>query len=260
MAPKNFMGQYRADDGFISLDFTFNYKTKTGDLVCNKSGPYPVYEGLCLFFPIVGESAAWLLGEWNKATEKLGDVDLYRGRKTELKFNTANSFLLDMYCPICLQQKSVFEGHHCVARSDGGKDGYRNVLRICASCHAPITWGCFEERWPKDNAALYHQVMYFDYGVYPREFRKVLMPELEDDYYQKARFEKILAAFDLSNEHEKSSQQRIMRKFARYYYQFYRDVGLGIRNWKKEIKLFPQLYRDFQKEFEWIKFPNPAQP
>lgn len=61
-------------------------------------------------------------------------------------------------CPICLKEKTQFEGHHVVWRADGGSDDPTNILDVCKTDHALITRGDDEDRIPRDLACFAHQM------------------------------------------------------------------------------------------------------
>jgi hypothetical protein len=41
---------------------------------------------------------------------------------------------------------------------EGGSDDPINLLKVCKTCHALITFGCIEDRTPRDMAAFMYQL------------------------------------------------------------------------------------------------------
>lgn len=237
---------------FTKIGFKFSYSRKLGffndGIIGNE---YPVYDGNMFFWEMPNINNKWLKKEWLKATKNLPLPGIYLDKPTEMMHNKQITWLTTHYCPVCLRQKSYFENHHCVARSNSGQDGYKNVLRICASCHAIITRGCLEERWQMENAALFHQVMYFGLDVFPRKFRKFDYKEYEETNIRNARFEEFLNNYDNKDVEEKEKFFNFTREMGRYFYQFYRDVVRGVWHWKKAVRLFPSIY-DQLKELKYM--------
>lgn len=61
-------------------------------------------------------------------------------------------------CPLCWRTGRAFENHHCVFRSDGGSDRHTNILPICRTCHATISFGDGKEARPLEAACLAHRL------------------------------------------------------------------------------------------------------
>lgn len=61
-------------------------------------------------------------------------------------------------CPLCWQTDRAFEYHHCVWRADGGSDHHTNILPICRTCHATISFGDRKEAAPLEVACLAHRL------------------------------------------------------------------------------------------------------
>lgn len=68
-----------------------------------------------------------------------------------------------MLCPICLESSDQFENHHVIWKSDGGSDDSVNLLQICKSCHALLTFGGKKDSKPREYACIYYQLAL--YGV-----------------------------------------------------------------------------------------------
>lgn len=246
MKTKEFVIQKKISD-FFTLEFRFNHSRMLGYFSFTKDSLYyPVYDGRQFFFDLP-DANNWLKKQWKKATQGIELPSLYLGKVTEMKHNKQVTWLTNNYCPICLRQKSYFENHHCVGRAQNGPDGYKNVLRICATCHAIITRGCLEERWPMSNAALFHQIMCFGADVFPRNFRKIDMEEYEQENRRKANFEDYLQNHDKKTDEEKDKSQAIMMEMGLYFYQFFRDVVCGTWSWKKAAKLYPKIHEQFRE-------------
>ncbi len=247
MNKKAYISNYTIDES-LTLTFRFSYTQKLGVFYTNyDSNHYPVYDGKMYFWDLSEKVNDWLLKKWKIATKGVKLRGLYFDKPVTMQHSTKVTRLTNNYCPVCLQKKSYFENHHCVERSEGGPDGHKNVLRICGTCHAIITRGCLEERWPMSNTALFHQVMYFGMEVYPREFRKINHKDYEGENKRKAGFEEILKSYDGKNKEEKDKWQTTAMAIGRYFYQFYRDISGGIRSWKKAAKLYPTIYKEFEE-------------
>ena len=253
MSQNNFVSKL-SHAGDTDWVFRFNYRLKISTLYHKLTNEtYPVYDGKMLFWGFNLDLKGWLQEEWEKATQGIDIPNVYLNRPTQMLHNRQFTWLDNFSCPICLMQKSSYENHHCVERSDNGPDGYKNVLRICATCHAIITRGCFEERWPREKAGLFHQIMYFGLDIYPRIFYKPPIEFDKDGYLTATNFEDILRKIDQQEISERHKTEVFIKEWGKYQYQFFRDICLGKWSWKKSIKLFPELQSEFQSEFEWIQ-------
>lgn len=67
-------------------------------------------------------------------------------------------------CPICLKYREAFEEHHVIWKNDhdGGSNDFINLLDICKTCHAILTFGEWESAW-YDRACVAHQMA--SYGL-----------------------------------------------------------------------------------------------
>jgi hypothetical protein len=171
---KNYISEYENEFGEPWI-FEYNFDNDTGVIKGLDVGwiEYPVLEGRTFGLILDEKEEAWLKIAWSDATEHLDNVGIYSGLDTEFVRDEHGCWLTNYYCPICLNQKREFDEHHCIWSSDGGTDEYFNMLRVCRTCHAVLTWGSVEDRVPKDLAAFYHQVLYFGLEFFPRNnFRK----------------------------------------------------------------------------------------
>lgn len=64
-------------------------------------------------------------------------------------------------CPICLEQRTEFQRHHVIWSCEGGTDEAINLLDICKSCHALLTFGSSADSIPREYAAIGHQMLSF---------------------------------------------------------------------------------------------------
>ena len=77
---------------------------------------------------------------------------------TEFTKSMSSSFLENNYCPLCLEQKEIFQGHHVYAAMNGGSDKPENILQICQDCHALESFGSDMVRHSYHWAAKFHQL------------------------------------------------------------------------------------------------------
>jgi hypothetical protein len=67
-----------------------------------------------------------------------------------------------MLCPICLKERKHFEKHHVIWKNnvDGGSNDPVNLLNICKTCHAILTFGESESGWYDMACVAYQQMVY----------------------------------------------------------------------------------------------------
>lgn len=248
---------FKSNNGEEFAVFTFDYRKRLGNLTAgwNRNLKYPVYDGLSNFPIMYPEMTYWLAKEWVIATTSI-TTSVYRNHKIECSFDNKSSFLFDWFCPICLKQKSYFEGHHVIAKRDGGRNGYENVLDICKTCHQIITYGCIEDSLYMERAAFYHQLMYFGYeGSLGESFlnKHYYHSGLELSTFEENFFQRIIFSF-LSPEDEQETLQKKARNSGKFFYQYYRDIALGLRSYKAEMRLENhELYKLFKEEYTWLR-------
>lgn len=236
------------DQWVFSFDRNTNTALVKGDDVGWES--YPVVEGVAYGLEMNKEEQAWLAGVWKEATnQSICTIGLYLGNPTEFVLGKSYCFLSDNYCPICLLQKKDFEVHHCIWSRDGGPDTPSNLLAICNSCHAVITRGSVEDRFPKNQAALYHQIMYFGVNLFQDAttgrntygaalFAKQHPPLVEP-----------LESFAQATPEQRDVADRQLKAESRIRYQYYRDLGLGKWSWSDHERLFLSSVMEFEKYF-----------
>ena len=232
--------------------FEYDYSTNTGIV----KGPdvewqsYAVIEGEALWLILTEGERAWLKSSWEAATSHLTNPGIYLGLDTEFVQGKRNCSLTNGYCPICLKQKIEFEDHHCIAKVDGGTDDHFNILRICSTCHAIITRGSIEDRFPRGEAAFSHQLMYFGVDFIPRS-------NLEEGKYKSRRHlrlnslaRELHTGFGSLTKAEQERANRAIKDRARLEYQYYRDVVRGERSrdeWQRRLEHLLELQ---QKRYE----------
>lgn len=192
---------------------------------------FPVIEGTAYGLVLNTEEQTWLHTIWRETTSGHPAVGLYAGRDTELVHGKDSCRLTNNYCPLCLRKRREFEVHHCIAAADGGPDTASNLLAICNTCHATITRGSVEDRFPLATAALQHQLMYFGLQLIDeactrpgrrarRRFEDTLPHELRESLEELA-----LDPTDWAGANAR------LKSEARAEYQFRRDLGLGRWSW-----------------------------
>lgn len=252
---KTYHSVFKAINGEDLAIFTFNYRTKLGDVATGweSSKKYPVYDGVSTFPFINRDLSCWLIKEWRIATSLI-PTSVYRSNKIKYDFDNKSTFLFDWICPICLKQKSYFEGHHVISKRDGGVNGHENVLDICKTCHQTITYGCIEDSWYMESAAFYHQLMHFGCEgalrvSFLNYYRSASLEYIEQE---KNLFQKTLFFYLLLDEEQEALRKNAKRE-GRFFYQYYRDIALGIRSYKKEMKLEnPELHELFKEQYPWL--------
>lgn len=192
---------------------------------------YPVVEGAAFSLHLQEDEKIWLKNAWITFCGDLPCASLYLGKDTELVLGPSHCWLSNAYCPVCLGQKEEFEIHHCIAASDGGSDSPSNMLSICKSCHALITNGGVEERFPKHKAALNHQLMVFGMRTLHDSMAnrsKRSQSGFVDRFPNMTEFANRLRELSPAQiEHQNS----LFKVESRIQYQFSRDVGLGKWPW-----------------------------
>ena len=86
---------------------------------------------------------------------------LYHELDTEFAVGSGYCHLTNDTCALCLERKQQFEIHHCIWKSDGGTRSPLNLLKVCKSCHALISFGDIEDVEPRDQAAFMQQLEHF---------------------------------------------------------------------------------------------------
>ncbi|MBW7934759.1 MAG: HNH endonuclease [Gemmatimonadaceae bacterium] len=218
------------EDWRFTFDPTTGLATVAGSDIHWES--YPVIEGVGYGLAMDRDETAWLRTAWTEATADHSAVALYAGRDTDFLRGTASCRLSNNFCPLCLRQRREFEIHHCIEAAEGGPDTPSNLLAICSSCHAIITRGSVEDRFPKATAALNHQFIYF--GLQ-------LLEEAATHPGKRARRGSFADSVSLEMRHileelhlDPAKRLRTDEEFkdnARVEYQFRRDLGLGKWSW-----------------------------
>lgn len=237
-------------------DWEFEYNSELEKAIVKGSDvsweEYPVIEGIACGLYMSKEEHEWLLSAWKAATQDKPNTGLYLGRDTEFQAGQDSCWLTNDYCPICLCKRREFEVHHCIWSCDGGTYDASNLLHICNSCHAVITRGSIEDRFPKNKAALNHQLMYFGLEFFPRnnptKGRHTHLSFLEKNPF----FKEELLGCDRLAETEKEHIDREIKRMARIEYQYFRDMSLGKWSWEqyeiRELKPSLEFYRSLKED------------
>lgn len=229
-----------------SWTFKHDYATNTSILTGSDIGfaHYPVVEGEAWELVLNKGEKNWLRSSWAIATKKSGLTSIYSNHDTEFVAGEKGCWLTNNYCPICLRQKMDFEIHHCIPSVEGGTDDFFNLLMVCNTCHAIITWGSMEDRVPKDLAAFNHQFMYFGMKFFPRNNPTNAKHKHINFLENYPDIKEALSFYDNSNSAEQESFDLVIKRIARYKYRYFRDVGKGL--W---------LWGDCFKNHQWLE-PN----
>lgn len=241
----SYVSEYENELGELWV-FEYDYVNDTGVVkgLDVDWSEYPVFEGQALGLLLNEKEESWLKTAWSEATKHLDNVGIYLGLDTKFAKDERGCWLTNYYCPICLKQKREFDEHHCIWSSDGGTDEHFNMLRVCRTCHAVLTWGSVEDRVPKNLSAFYHQVLYFGLEFFPRDnLRKSRhidrnFLELHPAWKEKIR------DYDRMRADEQDKIDDAVKELAQLKYQYFRDIGLGKRCWED----FEQRYiRPYQR-------------
>lgn len=199
---------------------------------------YPVIDGTAFGLVMSQEELVWLSNEWKGAAASIGGVGLYLGEPTDFVVGSDYCLLSNNYCPICLLKKADFEVHHCIWSRDGGPDTRFNQLAICNSCHAVITRGSVEDRLPKNQAAFYHQLMYFGVALIQDALGGQNSRGAKQFSEQFPSVAEIMRTYMNASPDERTAEDQRLKGEARIRYQYYRDLGLGRWSWSEHESLF----------------------
>lgn len=213
--------------------FEYQVSSDTAFVTPPYVSPSPVIEGKSLRFQVGEHCGAWLQTSWQEATEASPRKGLYCGRNTEFIRGPKNCRLSNDFCPLCLKQKDAFSPHHCIWTMEGGTDDYENLLQVCRTCHAILSFGNVEDAEPKDKAAYYHQLMYFGLDFFPRHNATRKGHENRNYYTFWPHAEYIKNCIDNSDAELQKQASDMLKQDARLKYQYFRDLGLGIWSWQE---------------------------
>lgn len=181
-----------------------------------------VFDGICIELILNEDEINWLNKVWKKYSNS---KDVYLDLNTQVHI-TNSTYLEDNYCPICLQQKTEFEDHHCIPASEGGSDDVVNILHICNSCHSLITKGCVEDSFLRHMTAIHHQKYLYGINFFKMNPSNNKRYKNRNNYLYKLRpvFKDIINYYEnLSNERKEKYNDKI-KKDSLYYYKYYRSI------------------------------------
>lgn len=197
----------------------------------------PVYGGTASILVLSPDEEQWLSNAWTVLERKNPRLGTYGGQQTEFKIGTRSCYLSENVCPLCLKQKKTFDYHHCIASCDGGPDHHSNVLRICRPCHVLLTIEHEGEGAAKERAAFWHQVMHFGFDAFPA-FESRGARHSDVSFYERfPRFRELMALYQSEQATEQDLANRMLRREARFRYQHFRDIGLGIWSWTQHFQM-----------------------
>ena len=174
------------------------------------------------------EEFNWLKDVWKKHSKP---KNMYLNLDTKSQTTNKITYLENNYCPVCLNQRTSFEGHHCISSSEGGSDDVVNMLRICNTCHSLITNGCIEDKQSRYLTAIYHQICL--YGI---EFFKMnplnnkrFKNQDRGFYKNQPVFKNVIDFYNkLTEEKEQIEFNDKFKRMSMFYYKYYRNVVRGI--------------------------------
>lgn len=188
----------------------------------------PVIDGCAIGLVLNAGEQNWLRTVWSDGAESNPAFELYRGLETEPIAGKRYCRLSNAWCPMCLARKKEFETHHCVWRSDGGASSPLNLLRICRSCHALMSFGDAQDATPRDHAAFMHQLMHFGMRFLTDQAPQGDERSKESFLEDRPKVRALIASYLDADDDDKSMIDREVRSLARVHYQFARDVSRGV--------------------------------
>lgn len=199
---------------------------------------FPVYGGTAKGLVLAPDESAWLNEAWTELESKNTILGLYLGNNTQFVIQTNFCRLSEDFCPICLKQKQQFDIHHCIASSDGGPNDYRNLLRICRSCHVVLSAGSIENKFPKAQAAFWHQIAYFGFDFFPSlNSRGGRHPDVSFHTHS-PKISELLGHYQSCKAEEQHHINQSLMEYGRLEYQYFRDLGLEKWSWAEFRRLF----------------------
>ena len=214
-------------------DWWFNYNIENDigiiwsndDLIIDKK--FYIFDGIHdPQLVLSDEEKIWVKDMWEKHSKP---KSIYLNLNTKIQKNKI-TYLENNYCPICLNQKTEFEDHHCIPASEGGSDDVVNMLRICNSCHSLITRGCIEDIHPRYMTAIYHQIYLYGINFYKMNPLNNKRYKNKDQglYENRPYFKQIINDYDNLNKDEQIEINNKIKKEALFYYKYYRSIAKGI--------------------------------
>lgn len=210
----------------------------------------PVIEGIAINIGPGPDEQAWLSAAWSEAAEQRAVFGPYRGLDTEFAVGSRYCHLTNDFCPICLERKQQFEIHHCIWKSDGGTRSPLNLLKVCKSCHALMSFGDIEDVEPRDHAAFMHQLAHFGMRFVaeqaPSGARQIERTFLEVRPMMRELVQSYLAADDS----DRGRIDSMIQPLASAYYQYNRDIA-------RAVPAFVEFRRLDQEKYEaalaWLR-------
>jgi len=170
----------------------------------------------------------WIKNVWEKYSKP---KSIYLNLDTKIQTKKI-TYLENNYCPICLNQKTEFEDHHCIPASEGGSDDVVNMLRICNSCHSLITNGCLEDRYIRHLTAIYHQMFLFGIDFYKMNplNNKRFGNKDKGLYLNRPHIKEVIDYYDGLDEQEQIEFNDKFIKKSLYYYKYNRSIMRNVIN------------------------------
>lgn len=202
----------------------------------------PVIEGIAIGIGLGPDEQEWLSAAWREGTERCAVFGLYRGLDTEFVIGSRYCHLTNEFCPICLERKKQFEIHHCIWKSDGGINSSLNLLKVCETCHALMSFGEVEDIEPRDQAAFMHQLAHFGMrfvteqapsgtGIIERTFLGV-----------RPKMRELAQSYLVADEAHRELADRMIPLLGRAYYQYHRDIARAVPAFVKYQRLEQAQY------------------
>lgn len=127
-------------------------------------------------------------------------------------------------CPLCLDERSEFDRHHVIWRSEGGTDDPVNILPICRTCHAIASFGNSEDAGRLNAACADYMLALHGLGFWERS------GAFSDKYTSMrprgAEFRRHFSEFDASGG-DRAALDAMLREWHRWSYLF-RLAGAGV--------------------------------
>jgi hypothetical protein len=210
----------------------------------------PVIEGIAIYIGLGQDEQAWLTAAWSEGTEQHAVFGLYRGLDTEFVIGSKYCHLTNDFCPICLKRKKQFEIHHCIWKSDGGTRSPLNLLKVCNTCHALMSFGDVDDVETRDQAAFMHQLTHFGMRLVAEQVPSGVEQSERTFLGVRPKMRELVRSYLVADEADRELVDRMIPPLARAYYQYHRDIA-------RAVPAFVEYRRLEQEEYEaasaWLR-------
>lgn len=210
----------------------------------------PVIEGIAINLVLDRGEQEWLRMAWSEGAEQRAVFELYHGLDTEFVVGTRYCHLSNDHCPICLERKKQFQIHHCIWESDGGTSSPLNLLKVCNSCHALMSFGDVEDVELRDQAAFMHQLAHFGMPFVAEQTPSGTKQGKRTFLDIRPKMRELMKSYLAAGDADRDIIDSMIRPLARAYYQYNRDVV-------RAVPAFVEYWRLDQEKYEamsaWLR-------